>query len=54
FIKPASPLECSRFETISLSYQRTLQNLDGKTPHDVGKLNNQQEVLKLPEKKAYL
>ncbi|KAF9624489.1 hypothetical protein IFM89_011532 [Coptis chinensis] len=32
----------------------TLQNLDGKTPLDVAKLNNQQEVLKLLEKDAFL
>ncbi|XP_043705430.1 ankyrin repeat domain-containing protein 2A-like isoform X1 [Telopea speciosissima] len=32
----------------------TLQNLDGKTPIDVAKLNNQQEVLKLLEKDAFL
>ncbi|KAH7518214.1 hypothetical protein FEM48_Zijuj09G0147800 [Ziziphus jujuba var. spinosa] len=32
----------------------TLQNLDGKTPIDVAKLNNQNEVLKLLEKDAFL
>ncbi|KAF8398631.1 hypothetical protein HHK36_017562 [Tetracentron sinense] len=32
----------------------TLQNLDGKTPIDVAKLNNQHEVLKLLEKHAFL
>ncbi|XP_060167707.1 ankyrin repeat domain-containing protein 2B-like [Lycium barbarum] len=32
----------------------TLQNLDGKTPIDVAKLNNQQDVLKLLEKDAFL
>ncbi|KAL4203057.1 hypothetical protein AMTRI_Chr02g266660 [Amborella trichopoda] len=32
----------------------TLQNLDGKSPIDVAKLNNQQEVLKLLEKDAFL
>ncbi|KAK4794691.1 hypothetical protein SAY86_012685 [Trapa natans] len=32
----------------------TLRNLDGKTPIDVAKLNNQQEVLKLLEKDAFL
>ncbi|XP_052191970.1 ankyrin repeat domain-containing protein 2B isoform X2 [Diospyros lotus] len=32
----------------------TLQNLDGKTPIDVAKLNNQHEVLKLLEKDAFL
>ncbi|KAH7670062.1 Myotrophin and similar proteins protein [Dioscorea alata] len=32
----------------------TLQNLDGKTPVDVAKLNNQEEVLKLLEKFAFL
>ncbi|XP_042498116.1 ankyrin repeat domain-containing protein 2B-like isoform X2 [Macadamia integrifolia] len=32
----------------------TLQNLDAKTPLDVAKLNNQQEVLKLLEKDAFL
>ncbi|RWR79131.1 ankyrin repeat domain-containing protein 2B [Cinnamomum micranthum f. kanehirae] len=32
----------------------TLQNLDGKTPIDVAKLNNQQEVLKLLEKDVFL
>lgn len=32
----------------------TLQNLDGKTPIDVAKLNNQDEVLKLLEKDAFL
>ncbi|KAK1322711.1 Ankyrin repeat domain-containing protein 2 [Acorus calamus] len=32
----------------------TLQNLDGKTPIDVAKLNNQEEVLKLLEKDAFL
>ncbi|KAK6916854.1 Ankyrin repeat [Dillenia turbinata] len=31
----------------------TLQNLDGKTPIDVVKLNNQHEVLKLLEKDAF-
>lgn len=32
----------------------TLQNLDGKTPIDVAKLNNQHEVLDLLEKDAFL
>uniref|UniRef100_A0A175YEP0 Uncharacterized protein n=1 Tax=Daucus carota subsp. sativus TaxID=79200 RepID=A0A175YEP0_DAUCS len=32
----------------------TLQNMDGKSPIDVAKLNNQQEVLKLLEKDAFL
>nr|XP_043627475.1 ankyrin repeat domain-containing protein 2B-like isoform X2 [Erigeron canadensis] len=32
----------------------TLQNMDGKTPIDVAKLNNQSEVLKLLEKDAFL
>ncbi|KAK8951857.1 Ankyrin repeat domain-containing protein 2 [Platanthera zijinensis] len=32
----------------------TLQNLDGKTPIDVARLNNQDEVLKLLEKDAFL
>ena len=32
----------------------TLQNMDGKTPIDVAKLNNQNEVLKLLEKDAFL
>ncbi|CAL1401841.1 unnamed protein product [Linum trigynum] len=32
----------------------TLQNMDGKNPIDVAKLNNQQEVLKLLEKDAFL
>ncbi|KAH7663945.1 Myotrophin and similar proteins protein [Dioscorea alata] len=32
----------------------TLQNLDNKTPIDVAKLNNQDEVLKLLEKDAFL
>ncbi|KAF1869778.1 hypothetical protein Lal_00017355 [Lupinus albus] len=32
----------------------TLQNLDGKTPIDVAKLNNQHDVLKLLEKDAFL
>ncbi|XP_031381879.1 ankyrin repeat domain-containing protein 2A [Punica granatum] len=32
----------------------TLQNLDGKTPIDVAKLNSQNEVLKLLEKDAFL
>ncbi|XP_077216431.1 ankyrin repeat domain-containing protein 2B-like [Tasmannia lanceolata] len=32
----------------------TLQNLDGKTPIDVAKLNDQQEVLKLLEKDAFV
>ncbi|XP_072992035.1 ankyrin repeat domain-containing protein 2B-like [Typha latifolia] len=32
----------------------TLQNLDGKTPIDVAKLNNQDDVLKLLEKDAFL
>ncbi|XP_038973334.1 ankyrin repeat domain-containing protein 2A-like isoform X2 [Phoenix dactylifera] len=32
----------------------TLQNLDGKTPIDVAKLNKQEEVLKLLEKDAFL
>jgi hypothetical protein len=33
---------------------RTLQNLDGKTPIDVAKLNSQDAVLKLLEKDAFL
>jgi len=33
---------------------RTLQNLDGKTPIDVAKLNNQDDVLKLLEKHAFV
>ncbi|KAG9141869.1 hypothetical protein Leryth_013986 [Lithospermum erythrorhizon] len=32
----------------------TLQNMDGKTPLDVAKLNNQNDVLKLLEKDAFL
>ncbi|KAK8568388.1 hypothetical protein V6N12_006941 [Hibiscus sabdariffa] len=32
----------------------TLQNMDGKTPIDVAKLNKQNEVLKLLEKDAFL
>lgn len=32
----------------------TLQNMDGKTPIDVAKLNNQGDVLKLLERDAYL
>ncbi|KAJ6765562.1 hypothetical protein OIU79_021701 [Salix purpurea] len=32
----------------------TLQNMDGKTPIDVAKLNNQNDVLKLLEKDAFL
>ncbi|KAK3145462.1 hypothetical protein QOZ80_3BG0253140 [Eleusine coracana subsp. coracana] len=32
----------------------TLQNLDGKTPLDVAKLNNQDDVLKLLEKHAFV
>lgn len=32
----------------------TLQNMDGKTPIDVAKLNNQSDVLKLLEKDAFL
>ncbi|CAN6308464.1 unnamed protein product [Urochloa humidicola] len=32
----------------------TLQNLDGKTPIDVAKLNNQEDVLKLLEKHAFV
>ncbi|KAJ7001951.1 hypothetical protein NC653_012125 [Populus alba x Populus x berolinensis] len=32
----------------------TLQNMDGKTPIDVAKLNTQQDVLKLLEKDAFL
>ncbi|KAF3337322.1 ankyrin repeat domain-containing protein 2-like isoform X1 [Carex littledalei] len=32
----------------------TLTNMDGKTPLDVAKLNNQEEVLKLLEKDAFL
>ncbi|XP_076887664.1 ankyrin repeat domain-containing protein 2B-like [Bidens hawaiensis] len=32
----------------------TLQNMDGKTPIDVAKLNNQSDVLKLLEKVAFL
>jgi len=32
----------------------TLQNLDGKTPIEVARLNNQDEVLKLLEKDAFL
>lgn len=38
----------------ALRHYRTLQNLDGKTPIDVAKLNNQHEVLKLLEKDAFL
>jgi ankyrin repeat protein len=33
---------------------RTVQNLDGKTAIDVAKLNNQEEVLKLLEKHAFV
>ena len=33
---------------------RTQQNLDGKTPIDVAKLNDQTEVLKLLEKDAFV
>jgi hypothetical protein len=32
----------------------TLQNLDGKTPIDVARLNTQHDVLKLLEKDAFL
>jgi ankyrin repeat protein len=32
----------------------TLRNMDGRTPIDVAKLNNQDEVLKLLEKDAFL
>ncbi|MBA0820807.1 hypothetical protein Gohar_019660 [Gossypium harknessii] len=32
----------------------TLQNMDGKTPIDVAKLNDQHEVVKLLEKDAFL
>jgi hypothetical protein len=32
----------------------TLQNLDGKTPIEVARLNSQDEVLKLLEKDAFL
>lgn len=37
-----------------LSLCSTLTNMDGKTPIDVAKLNNQNEVLKLLEKDAFL
>lgn len=37
-----------------LRLYRTLQNMDQKTPLDVAKLNNQQEVLNLLEKDAFL
>lgn len=32
----------------------TLRNMDGKTPLDVARLNNQKEVLALLEKGAFL
>lgn len=38
----------------ALRHYRTLQNMDGKTPIDVAKLNNQHEVLELLEKDAFL
>ena len=38
----------------SLSLCSTLTNMDGKTSIDVAKLNNQNEVLKLLEKDAFL
>jgi hypothetical protein len=37
-----------------LHHRRTLQNLDGKTPIDVARLNNQEDVLKLLEKHAFV
>ena len=40
--------------TFILLWCSTLQNLDRKTPIDVAKLNNQEEVLKLLEKDAFL
>lgn len=39
---------------LSVTLCRTLTNMDGKTPIDVAKLNNQNEVLKLLEKDAFL
>ncbi|KAK6131885.1 hypothetical protein DH2020_034373 [Rehmannia glutinosa] len=42
------------FLTLAFDLCSTLQNLDGKTPIDVAKLNNQNEVLKLLEKDAFL
>ncbi|CAH9084755.1 unnamed protein product [Cuscuta epithymum] len=47
-----------RKECVSLLLENgaavTLQNMDGKTPIEVAKLNNQQDVLKLLEKDAFL
>ena len=37
-----------------LHHRRTLQNLDGKTPIDVAKLKNQDDVLKLLVKHAFV
>jgi ankyrin repeat protein len=39
---------------LSAMHYSTLQNMDGKTPIEVSKLNNQDEVLKLLEKDAFL
>jgi ankyrin repeat protein len=39
---------------LSAMHYSTLQNMDGKTPIEVAKLNNQDEVLKLLEKDAFL
>jgi hypothetical protein len=41
-------------ESLVVVCARMLQNLDGKTPIDVAKLNNQDDVLKLLEKHAFL
>lgn len=37
-----------------IAYRSTLENMDGKTAIDVAKLNNQDEVLRLLEKDAFL
>ncbi|GFP99190.1 ankyrin repeat domain-containing protein 2 [Phtheirospermum japonicum] len=44
----------SSFSSMKNGAAVTLQNLDGKTPIEVAKLNNQNEVLKLLEKDAFL
>lgn len=45
---------CVSTDSLFFTIYSTLQNLDGKTPIDVAKLNNQHEVLKLLEKDAFL
>lgn len=52
-VQISSVPECC-FNVYYVDSHRTLQNLDGKTPIDVAKLNDQTEVLKLLEKDAFL